>query len=106
MNEVERRAEIARLNDAFRHAGGGIIVLTAGIAALPIQTRDAILAAVRCCRHDGEDSEHHIGTLMTEGREVIWYILYHRRDPDPERDADPAAPATNRVLVVMLAGEP
>ncbi|MBX9882870.1 MAG: DUF3768 domain-containing protein [Sphingomonas sp.] len=106
MCDTERRAEIARLNDAFRHAGGGPIVLTAGIAALSDQMQEAILAAVKDF-HDDADGEHRVGTLTVASHAVMWFILYHRHDHDDEEDADPADPdATGRVLVIMLEGEP
>jgi hypothetical protein len=108
MDDAARRAEVARLNDAFRHAGGGTIVLTAGIAALPISTREAIIAEIRGFRHaDADDSEHRVGSVTVEGAEAMWFILYHRHDHTPEPDADPAAlDTTGRALVIMLAGEP
>lgn len=107
MSEGEGRANIARLNDEFRHAGGGVTILTAGLAALPTRTRDAITNAVRDVHHDAPDSEHQVGSLLVDGHEVIWFILYYRRDRSCTADVDPMdALTTGRALAIMLAEEP
>ncbi len=101
---------LARLNDAFRRSfSGGRVMLTAGIAALPAPTRDAILAAVRGFDRFGPDNdrhgEHDFGALTVAGERVFWKIDAYDRSlaqasPDP---SDPAI--TVRVLTLMLAEE-
>lgn len=111
MSDTERRATIARLNDRLRQKGeDGWIFLTAGIADLPISTKDAIVHAVRLfdafTRDNDPYGEHDCAILTVKGRRILWKIDYYRRDDDTNADCDPAdAETTKRVLTIMLAEE-
>ena len=101
---------VRRLNDAFRRTFvGGVVVVTAGVEALPRERRGWLLAKVRKFDAFTEDNdphgEHDFGVVDDGDVRCFWKIDYYDRDmelmsPDP---ADPAA--TTRVLTVMLADE-
>jgi len=101
---------IRDLNDAFRRSFvGGLVVVTAGIEALPADLRRSILTNVRAFDAFTEDndphSEHDFGLVEEGDIRCFWKIDYYDRQmemmsPDP---ADPSV--TTRVLTVMLADE-
>lgn len=101
---------VREVNDTFRQIfAGGQVVLTAGVAALPKDTRIAVFAAVRASEgfDVGNDphEEHNFGAVEVGGVRVFWKIDAYDRDlrfasPDP---ADPAV--TVRVLTIMLSQE-
>jgi hypothetical protein len=101
---------VRQLNDAFRRTFvGGVVVVTAGVEALPSQLRSALLAKVREFDAFTEDNdphgEHDFGVVDDGDVRCFWKIDYYDTEmelmsPDP---ADPAA--TTRVLTVMLAHE-
>ena len=101
-------AHIRQLNDALRITGeGGAVVMTAGVATLPIAEREAVLAAVRSFTAFTPDNdpygEHDCASLRIGDHSVIWKIDYYDlqltgHSPNP---ADPAQ--TKRVLTIMLA---
>lgn len=105
------RSTIAGLNDLLRATfPTGKVVATEGIAALPDDTRSAVMEAVQ--RFDAftpdndPHGEHDFGAIDIAGAgRVFWKIDYYDRDylygsPDP---SDPAV--TARVLTIMLAEE-
>jgi hypothetical protein len=107
-NRTER---IRALNDRLRATGdGGEIVITAGIASLPIAKLATILLAVQSFDQFTADNdpygEHDFGSLdRGDGEPVFFKIDYYDRSmtghsPDP---AD--ASVTRRVLTLMLASE-
>ncbi|MBV2150147.1 DUF3768 domain-containing protein [Sphingobium sp. AS12] len=110
MLEQTRRATIARLNDRLRGTGeDGWIFLSAGVAALPIATKDAVIRAVRLFAAFTSDNdphgEHDCAVVAVEDHRIIWKIDYHPRDRSGA-DPDPADPATTkRVMTIMLAEE-
>lgn len=110
MSEVMRRAEIARLNDRLRSEGwGGSIFMSAGIAALPVAMRDAIIRAVRQFSDFDADNdphgEHDCAVVAVSGHRIIWKIDYYSSDHGGA-DPDPTDPATTkRVMTIMLAEE-
>lgn len=101
---------VRALNNALRRSFiGGRVMLTVGVAALPEDTRAAVLAAVRAFDAFDTDNdphtEHDFGAVTVGGVRVFWKIDCYDRaltaaSPDP---ADPAV--TTRVLTVMLAEE-
>jgi Protein of unknown function (DUF3768) len=101
---------VRALNDeARRYLPDGRIVVTRGIAALPVDDVAAILDRVRTFDDFAPDNdpytEHDFGAFEHNGHRVFWKIDYYDREerfgsPDP---ADPRV--TKRVLTVMLAGE-
>lgn len=112
MNDAERAARIALLNDEFRSTfTGGQVFTTPGIEALDERTRSEIVAAVMefDVAEFNEDNdpygEHDFGTVQVFGRHIVWKIdTYDLRmkfmSPDP---ADPAV--TRRVLTILLPSE-
>lgn len=109
-SKPDRRDAIRELNDDFRRTFvGGTVLLTPGVAALPLDERAALLAAVReyDLFEDENDphGEHDFGIVDTGQGRFIFKIDTYDRDlrwasPDP---ADPAV--TSRVLTVMWAEE-
>ena len=101
---------VRQLNDAFRSSFvGGVVVVTAGVEALPRERRASLLANVRAFEGFTDDNdphgEHDFGVVEHGSVRCFWKIDYYDRDmelmsPDP---ADPAV--TTRVLTVMLVDE-
>lgn len=102
---------IRELNDQCRQALGigARIVQTAGIAALPAETRSRIREAVETFDDftpaNDPYGEHDCALLEVEGLRVIWKIDYY--DPTfTMHSENPARPElTRRVLTIMLASE-
>jgi hypothetical protein len=101
---------IRELNDAFRRTfGGGHVVMTAGVDALPDMVKATAL--VRVTEHETFDvdsdpyGEHDFGKFELCSRRFFWKIDYY--DESGEfGSADPADPSkTKRVLTLMLAEE-
>lgn len=111
MLETTRRATIARLNDHFRATGeDGWILLSRGVAVLPIANKDEVIRAVRLFDAFTADNdphgEHDCAALSAGGQRIIWKIDYYPRDRNRQTDPDPADPATiKRVMTIMLAEE-
>ena len=108
-DEAKRRAEIARLNDEFRHTGeGGRLYMTHDIDALSVIEKLMLLTEVRYFAEFTPDNdphgEHDCAVLTFQGHRVIWKIDYLPANGAVE--ADPANPNTVvRMLVVMMAHE-
>ncbi len=106
--EAEKRARIRELNDALRTTfTGGVVVCSAGFAALPAQERSDALFAVRAFNRfdDKNDSwgEQDFEEVYAGGERLFFKIDYYDREmvgasPDP---SDPAV--TTRVLTITLA---
>jgi hypothetical protein len=107
---VSPAERIRALNDDFRRTFvGGLVLITAGVEAMPIEQRRSVLAKVRAfdaftCDNDPHD-EHDFGSIDEGGVRCFWKIDCYDRatemgSPDP---ADPAV--TTRVLTVMRADE-
>lgn len=111
MLETTRRATIARLNDHFRATGeDGWILLSRGVAVLPIATKDEVIRAVRLFGDFTPDNdphgEHDCALLSVGAHRIIWKIDYYPRDRSRQNDPNPADPATTkRVMTIMLAAE-
>ena len=107
MSVAER---IRALNDAFRRTFvGGMVMITAGVEAMPLDQRRSLLAKVRAFDGFTDDNdphgEHDFGAIDEGGGRCFWKIEYNDRatemgSPDP---ADPNL--TTRVLTVMRADE-
>jgi hypothetical protein len=107
---VSTAERIRELNDDFRRTFvGGLVMITAGVEAMPVEQRRSLLAKVRAFDTFTEDNdphgEHDFGAVDEGGVRCFWTIDYYDREmtmhsPDA---ADPAV--TTRVLTVMLAEE-
>lgn len=110
------RAELAKadlcrqLNDAFRMTfEGGKVMLSRGVAALPLDARNEVLWAVRLFWEFSPENdpyeEHDFGAVVCRGVRCFWKIDCYDLDlqyPSP----DPSDPAfTIRVLTIMLGAE-
>ncbi|MCK1481030.1 DUF3768 domain-containing protein [Bradyrhizobium sp. 197] len=103
-----RRIQV--LNDFFRATFlGGKVVVTAGVAALPIDVKARVLLQVQSFTSFNVDNdphgEHDFGSLEVAGEKFFWKIDYY--DVLCEFGSeDPASPEkTTRFLTIMLADE-
>jgi hypothetical protein len=113
MNSVAALAKSNRirvLNDNFRSTFiGGQVVMTAGVADLPMDVKArALLQVQRFADFNANNDphgEHDFGSFEVAGEKFFWKIDYY--DPDMTFGSeDPADPEkTRRVLTVMLAEE-
>lgn len=109
-DRAAKTQRIRELNDALRTASaGGSIYLTAGVGALPIPSRVAVMRKVRDFAAFTPDNdprgEHDFGNFDLDGRKLFWKIDYYSLDMQGGSE-DPSDPATTqRVLTVMLAEE-
>jgi hypothetical protein len=104
------KARIRQLNDAFRSTFvGGVVVMTAGVDALPTEFKASVLQAVREFRDfdEGNDPhhEHDFGAFELNNQRFFFKLDYYDTSmefgsPDPSD-----ATETTRTLTVMLAEE-
>ncbi|KQP00330.1 DUF3768 domain-containing protein [Methylobacterium sp. Leaf91] len=105
-----RIERVRGLNDAFRRSfAGGHVMMSCGIATLPVGLRHEAEVAVKPFAAfsvaDDPHGEHDFGAFDLAGQRCFWKIDTYDRamvshSPDP---ADPAV--TVRVLTIMLAEE-
>ena len=101
---------IRLLNDNFRTTLiGGQVVMTQGVAELPLATKARVLLAVQSFDKFTEDNDPHrerdFGSFEIEGETYFFKIDYYALDMDGGSE-DPADPEkTTRVLTVMRADE-
>jgi hypothetical protein len=107
---AEYRAKVRTLNDKFRRTFyGGIVVMTAGVAALENDVRLAVLQKVKDfdAFDDGNDpwGEHDFVSIEHDGDTFFAKIDYFdlKREAHSEDPTDPGK--TCRVLTIMLAEE-
>jgi hypothetical protein len=110
MPQSDHSRQIAALNDAFRTSfNGGILVLTAGIQALPEEVQVEILYKVRTFDDFTPDNdphgEHDFGSLTVRGHRVFFKIDYYDLSMEYHSENAADSTVTQRVLTVMLAGE-
>jgi hypothetical protein len=101
---------IRALNDDFRRSFvGGLVVITAGVEAMPAEQRKSLLAKVRAFDVFTEDNdpreEHDFGAIDEGEIRCFWKIDYYDRatefgSPDP---SDPAL--TTRILTILRSDE-
>jgi Protein of unknown function (DUF3768) len=107
---VSKAERIRALNDAFRRTFiGGMVTITAGVEALPLDQRRSLLQKVRAFDAFTDDNdphhEHDFGAVDEGGVRCFWKVDYYDRatelgSPDP---TDPEV--TTRVLTIMCADE-
>jgi hypothetical protein len=107
---LDRTRAIRVLNDNFRSTFvGGRVLMTAGVAELPLDTKARVLLAVQSFSNFTKDNdphgEHDFGTFEIEGETYFFKIDYYALDLDGGSE-DPADPSvTTRVLTIMRADE-
>ena len=109
-NECEKTLKIRFLNDQFRQTfQEGKVLITSGVASLPLSLQITLMNLVRTFDDFGEDNdpfgEHDFGKIDFNGEPYFWKIDYYDSDllgysPDPTDET-----VTNRVLTVMRADE-
>ncbi len=107
---LTKTSRIRVLNDNFRTTFvGGRMFTTAGVNALPVDTKARVLLAVQSFDTFTEDNdphhEHDFGSFENEGETYFWKIDYYALDMNggSENAADPSV--TTRVLTIMRADE-
>jgi hypothetical protein len=101
---------IRELNDAFRRSfTGGRVMLTAGVNALPEETKRAIIERIKTfdAFEPGNDpyGEHDFISFEIEGQKVFAKTDYYDRAMEHGSE-DPSDPEqTTRVMTIMLAEE-
>ncbi len=102
--DAVQASKIAKLNDAFRHSGQGIVI-TEGVQVL--EDLSGLLDEVRWFKDFNEDNdpygEHDFGMVYWQGQKIFWKIDYY--DRRLEYGAGPLSKECRRVLTVMLASE-
>ena len=88
---------VRQLNDAFRRSFvGGVVVVTAGVEALPRERRASLLAQVRAFDAFNEDNdphgEHDFGAIELEGEKYFFKLDYYAIDNDCMGSEDPSDP--------------
>ena len=107
---VSTAERIRALNDAFRRTFvGGMVMITAGVEALPLDQRRSLLAKVRAFDAFTDDNdphgEHDLGAVDEGDVRCFWKIDSYDRNtefgsPDPTDRA-----VTTRVMTIMRADE-
>jgi hypothetical protein len=107
---LKHAGRIRVLNDNFRSTlVGGQLFITAGVNALPLDTKAHVLLAVQSFDKFTEDNdphhEHDFGSFEIEGETYFFKIDYFTLDMAGGSE-DPADPEkTARVLTIMRADE-
>jgi Protein of unknown function (DUF3768) len=102
---------ITELNDRFRqhNLGHGQVRIAPMVEMMPIEQREALLAAVRSFSDFNEDNdpygEHDFGTVEFQGKKYFWKLDYYADDSYEYGAEDPSSPSTRRVLTVMHSSE-
>ena len=102
--------KIRELNDNLRqNFSGGRVMLTRGVADLPLATRLKIMQKVQSFNNFNPSndpySEHDFGAFDLEGVTYFWKIDYYDLNYE-YLSIDPSdTTITNRVLTIMLADE-
>jgi hypothetical protein len=102
--DAVQASKIAKLNDAFRHSGQGIVI-TEGVQVL--EDLSGLLDEVRWFKDFNEDNdpygEHDFGMVYWQGQKIFWKVDYY--DQRLEYGAGPLSKDCRRVLTIMLASE-
>jgi hypothetical protein len=107
---LKRADRIRILNDNFRTMFiGGQIVMTQGVAELPLDLKARIILAVQSfAKFDAENDphgEHDFGSFELAGETYFFKVDYYSPDLNSGSE-DPADPVkTTRVLTIMRADE-
>ncbi len=107
---LSKTDRIQVLNDNFRGTFvGGQMFMTAGVNALPVDTKARVLFAVQSFSNFTKDNdphrEHDFGSFEIEGETYYWKIDYYSLDMDGGSEDASDQNVTTRVLTVMRADE-
>ena len=111
IDALETSTRIRVLNDNFRSTFiGGQVVMSAGVADLPMGTRAQVVLKVQSFADFNADNdpygEHDFGSFEVAGETFFWKIDYYDRKSMEYGSEDAADPTmTTRVLTIMFAGE-
>jgi Protein of unknown function (DUF3768) len=107
---LKTSTRIRVLNDNFRSTFiGGQVVMSAGVADVPLGTRAQVMLKVQNFADFNDDNdpygEHDFGNFEVAGETFFWKIDYYDSlvEFGSEDPADPEK--TTRVLTIMFAGE-
>ena len=106
----ELSSRIRLLNDNFRSTFlGGRVVMSAGVAELPLDTKARLLLRVQKFStfnvKNDPHGEHDFGSFNLAGQKYFWKIDYYDLQCEFGSE-DPSDPAkTTRVLTIMFAEE-
>ena len=107
---IDNARVIRILNDNFRSTFvGGQLLMTAGVDALPVDTKARVLLAVQSFSNFTKDNdphgEHDFGSIEIDGETYFFKIDYYdlAMQFGSENPADPEQ--TTRVLTIMRADE-
>lgn len=106
----EKTLKIRFLNDQFRRTfQEGKVLITSGVASLPLSQQITLMNLVRTFDDFGEDNdpfgEHDFGKIDFNGEPYFWKIDYYDTDYQGLSTDPTDETVTNRVLTVMLAEE-
>jgi hypothetical protein len=108
--KVEASSRIRVLNDNFRSTFlGGRVVMSAGVAELPLDTKARVLLRVQKFStfnvKNDPHTEHDFGSFSLAGQKYFWKIDYYDLQCQFGSE-DPSDPTkTTRVLTIMFAEE-
>ena len=102
--------KIRELNDSLRqNFSGGRVMLTKGVAGLPLATRLKVMQKVKSFNNFNVSNdpygEHDFGAFDLEGVTYFWKIDYYDLNYEYLSIAPSDPTITNRVLTIMLADE-
>lgn len=107
---MENNKKIAQLNDLLRDTFfTGRVILTDGVASLPIDERNEVISNVQTYSNFTADNdpygEHDFACFTVNNSKYFWKIDYYNSDmtAGSENPTDPTI--TKRVLTIMLAEE-
>ena len=105
-----RRAKIRALNDALRTTfRGGLVMMTAGVAALEKEVQQAVFRKIQAFTAFDDDNdpwgEHDFVSVEYEGQTFFAKISYYDRHLKAHSEDETDANKTCRVMTIMLAEE-
>ncbi len=108
--DADQAARIATLNDRLRRDRlGGHVVMTAAVAALPEETLNRLLLALRSfaafTRANDPYGEHDFGRIACGGEDYLFKIDTFADASLTHGAEDPLAPSAVRVLTLMHASD-
>ena len=108
--DTKKTQRIRVMNDNFRGTFlGGTVVLTQGVAGMPLDVKAEALLKVKAFKDFTRDNdpygEHDFGHFEVAGETFYWKIDYY--DPDCQNGSEDRSDPdkTKRVLTIMLAAE-